>query len=286
MSSASRLAGEALREYEPHVAGLAGLHVPSTGIIDYPAVCNALAEDVRAGGHDLRLGSRVTGLVEESGSVVVETSTGSLRARVLVNCAGLQSDRIAKLGDGVGTDVRIMPFRGEYYELKPERCDLVRNLIYPVPDPAFPFLGVHYTRKIGGGVEAGPNAVPALAREGYRWRTIDLADLAEIGRSRSTWVLARKYWKTQVGEFYRSASKRAFVAALQRLVPDVTSNDLVRAGAGVRAQAISPDGVLLDDFAFHETARQVHVLNAPSPAATASLPIGRLVASKAIERLA
>jgi L-2-hydroxyglutarate oxidase len=280
-----RVGPEGLRAVEPHVAGIAGLHVHSTGIIDFPGVCRALADDLVAKDQELRLGHAVTGLDEEADHVVVETGHHYLHAKVLVNCAGLYSDRIVNLAPGSGTDVRIMPFRGEYYKLKPHRRHLVRNLIYPVPDPAFPFLGVHFTRMIGGGVEAGPNAVPALAREGYGWGRVNVGELAEIGRARSTWVLGRKYWRTQLGEFHRSLSKGAFVRALQRLVPEVQEDDLVRAGAGVRAQAIGPDGTLLDDFAFSETARMVHVVNAPSPAATASLAIGREVASRVLPRL-
>jgi L-2-hydroxyglutarate oxidase len=178
-----------------------------------------------------------------------------------------------------------MPFRGEYYKLRPHRRHLVRNLIYPVPDPRFPFLGVHFTRMVAGGIEAGPNAVPALAREGYSWRAVKLRELTEIARAPSTRVLARRYWRTQLGEIHRSLSKAAFVRALQRLVPEVTRDDLVRGGAGVRAQAIAPDGSLLDDFAITETPRMVHVVNAPSPAATASFAIGRHIAQRAKERL-
>ncbi|MPY91613.1 MAG: L-2-hydroxyglutarate oxidase [Acidimicrobiia bacterium] len=273
-----RLDAAGLRELEPHAAGVAALHVPSTGIVDFPAVCGVLARAVTEKGQELHLGTPVTGLVEEAHSVVVEAGDEYLRAGVVVNCAGLQSDLVANLAPTSHTDVRVMPFRGEYYKLKAHRRDLVRNLIYPVPDPAFPFLGVHFTRMIGGGVEAGPNAVPALAREGYSWRQVHGRELGEVLRARSSWVLLRKYWRTELGELYRSASKAAFVKALQRLVPDVQAEDLVRGGAGVRAQAIAPDGTLLDDFAIVETARMVHVVNAPSPAATASLAIGRHIA--------
>ena len=281
----TRLGPAGLRDLEPHVAGLAGLHVPSTGIIDFPAVCEALAAQLGDKGQELRLGTAVTGLSEEAAEVVVDTTDGYLSARVLVNCAGLQSDRIANLAPTSHTDVRIMPFRGEYYKLVPHRRHLVRNLVYPVPDPRFPFLGVHFTRMVRGGVEAGPNAVPALAREGYSWRTVNLRELGEIARAPATRVLARRYWRTQLGELHRSVSRRAFVRALQRLVPEVTEADLVRAGAGVRAQAIAADGTLLDDFAVTETDRMVHVVNAPSPAATASLAIGRHVAGLALRRL-
>ena len=282
--AAERLGPAGLCDHEPNVAGIAGLFVPSTGIIDYPGFCDAVAAELAAAGHRINLSRAITGLHEEAGHVVVESGHEYVNARVLVNCAGLYSDRVANLAPGSHTDIRIMPFRGEYYKLKPHRRDLVRNLIYPVPDPRFPFLGVHFTRMIGGGVEAGPNAVPALAREGYRWRDIDFGDLREIATAPSTRVLARKYWRTQLGEFHRSFSKAAFVKALQRLVPDLAADDLVRADAGVRAQAIAQDGTLLDDFAIVESARMIHVVNAPSPAATASLAIGRRVAELTLAR--
>ncbi len=282
---AERISVERLRELEPYVDGIGALQVHSTGIVDYPVLCDWLADDLRAAGHEIRLGSEVVGLAEESGGVVVDTGHAYLTAKVLVNCAGLHSDRIANLAPGSHTDIRIMPFRGEYYKLVPHRRHLVNNLIYPVPDARFPFLGVHFTRMIRGGIEAGPNAVPALAREGYTWGDVDRADLAEILGAKSSRILARKYWRTGVGEIYRSLSRKAFLTALQRLVPDVRDEDLVKAGAGVRAQAIGPDGALLDDFAFTETARMVHVINAPSPAATASFAIGREIAAKVLDRL-
>jgi L-2-hydroxyglutarate oxidase len=281
----TRLGPGGLADLEPHVTGLAGLHVPSTGIVDFAGVCEAVAARLLDKGHDLRLGHAVTGIAEEGDRVVVETSGERLSARVLVNCAGLHSDRVANLAPESATDVRIMPFRGEYYKLRPHRSHLVKNLIYPVPDPRFPFLGVHFTRMVDGGVEAGPNAVPALAREGYRWRDIRLREVGELLGSRASWTLLRRYWRTELGELYRSVSKKAFVRALQRLVPEVTEDDLERGGAGVRAQAIAPDGTLLDDFAVATTARMVHVVNAPSPAATASFAIGRHVAALALERL-
>ena len=283
--AAQRIGVEQLAELEPHAAGLGALHVPSTGIVDYPVLCDWLADDLRAADHEIRLSQRVTGLAEEDGQVVVATTGDYVAARVLINCAGLHSDRVANLSPASHTDVRIMPFRGEYYSLVPARRSLVNNLIYPVPDSRFPFLGVHFTRMMKGGVEAGPNAVPALAREGYRWGTIDRRDLREILGARSSRVLARNYWRTGLGEIHRSLSKKAFVTALQALVPEVVEADLVRTGAGVRAQAIGRDGALLDDFAFAETARQIHVVNAPSPAATASFAIGRIIADKAIQRL-
>ena len=282
---AERIGVERLRELEPHAAGLGALHVTSTGIVDYPVLCDWLADELEAGDHEIRLHTAVTGIAEEDGQVVVATEGDYLTAKVLINCAGLHSDRMANLTPSSRTDIRIMPFRGEYYSLVPARRNLVNNLIYPVPDSRFPFLGVHFTRMVKGGVEAAPNAVPALAREGYRWGDIDRRDLTEILTARSSHTLARNYWRTGLGEIHRSLSKRAFVTALQALVPDVRSEDLIRTGAGVRAQAIGPNGALLDDFAFAETARQIHVVNAPSPAATASFAIGRVIADKALERL-
>lgn len=282
---AERISVERLAELEPHATGLGALHVTSTGIVNYPVLCDWLADDLRQGDHEIRLGTAVRGIAEESDQVIVDTTGDDIVTKVLVNCAGLHSDRIANLAAASSTPIRIMPFRGEYYKLRPERRHLVKNLIYPVPDPRFPFLGVHFTRMMTGGVEAGPNAVPALAREGYRWTDIDRRDLKEILTARSSRVLARNFWRTGLGEIHRSLSKRAFVHALARLVPEVTEDDLIRTGAGVRAQAIGPDGALLDDFAFSETPRMVHVVNAPSPAATASFAIGRVVADKVLARL-
>lgn len=282
---AERISVERLRELEPHAAGLGALHVTSTGIVDYPVLCDWLADELLAADHEIRLDTKVTGVAEEDGQVVVATEGDYVTAKVLINCGGLHSDRVANLSPTSHTDIRIMPFRGEYYSLVPARRHLVNNLIYPVPDSRFPFLGVHFTRMVKGGVEAGPNAVPALAREGYRWGDIDRRDLTEILSAPSSRILARNYWRTGLGEIWRSVSKKAFVTALQALVPDVRSEDLLRTGAGVRAQAIGPDGALLDDFAFAETSRQIHVVNAPSPAATASFAIGRIIAGKALERL-
>ncbi len=285
-----RIGPARLRELEPHVAGLAALHVAGTGIVDFRAVCDALAAEVsEAGGpggpNVVRTGARVVGLDEREAGVAVETTAGDVEAAAVVNCAGLYSDRVARLhapDDGT----RIVPFRGEYRELRPSAAHLVRNLVYPVPDPRFPFLGVHFTRMVHGGVRAGPNAVLALAREGYDWRTVDRHDLAEVARNPAFRTLARRYWRTGAGEVWRSVSRRAFVRALQRLVPEVTVDDLAPAPAGVRAQALSPAGDLLDDFALRESRRVVDVVNAPSPAATASLEIGRLVADLVADRLA
>ncbi|WBP87568.1 L-2-hydroxyglutarate oxidase [Kitasatospora cathayae] len=281
-----------IARYEPEVAGRAGLHVATTGICDFPAVATTYARLARDAGAELRPGTEVRTLVRRRDRVTVGTADGELRCRVLVNCAGLHSDRIARLaGDDPG--VRIVPFRGEYYELAEKRRELVRGLVYPVPDPAFPFLGVHLTRGIHGDVHVGPNAVPALAREGYDRRTVRPRDLAETLAFPGTWRILRRHWRYEVGELHRSLSKRAFTTAVQRLLPAVTAADLVPAAAGVRAQAVARDGSLLDDFAFagfdpedpRSPRRTVHVLNAPSPAATASLPIGREVARRALAAL-
>jgi L-2-hydroxyglutarate oxidase len=269
-----------LREIEPYVRGVAAVHVATTGIIDYRQVCEALAAEIRALGGDILFGHAVTGLAERSDGVVVQTRTASggteHRAHLVVNCAGLFSDRIARMA-GVDTGVRIVPFRGEYYELAPERRHLVRNLIYPVPDPNFPFLGVHFTRMIDGRVEIGPNAVLAFRREGYSRWDLDLRDMCETLAYAGFRRLARTYWREGLRELARSYSKRLFLQSAQRLLPDLRDEDLRPAPAGVRAQALSKDGRLVDDFAVVRSGRMVHVCNAPSPAATASLCIGEYV---------
>jgi (S)-2-hydroxyglutarate dehydrogenase len=262
------------REYEPAVACIAALHVASTGIVDFGMVCARLAELLAKGGAQLRAGERVTALAPDGAGVRVVTTGAELRADVLVNCAGLHADRVARLA-GIDPPARIIPFRGEYYELRPERRQLVRGLIYPVPDPQFPFLGVHLTRMIDGSVHAGPNAVLALAREGYRWRRIRPRDVLDTLSYPGLWRLARRHFRYGLGEVRRSLSTRRFAASLARLVPAITAADLVRAGAGVRAQAIAPSGDLVDDFLIVRSGRQVHVLNAPSPAATSSLEIAK-----------
>ena len=267
------------RELEPEVACVAALHVRSTGIVDYVGVATVLAGLLRDAGADLRLGTEVTGIRATGGGVVVDTTAGEVAADAVVNCAGLHSDRVARLA-GLTPAARIVPFRGEYYELRPQARHLVRGLIYPVPDPAFPFLGVHLTRGIDGGVHAGPNAVLALRREGYRWRDVSARDLADTLSFPGFWRLARKHAVTGAGEVARSASTRRFARALARLVPAIRAEHLVRAPAGVRAQAMLPDGRLVDDFLFQTAPRQVHVLNAPSPAATASLEIARRIAAE------
>ena len=287
----TRLDPTGLAEIEPHAAGLAALHVPSTAIVDYRAVCATLADGIIDRGGHIVLDTRVDSIdrpisPDEAGRrVVVHTSAGTIHAGRLANCAGLATDRVARAaGDEPGA--AILPFRGEYQELIPARRHLVRTLIYPVPDPRFPFLGVHLTSMIDGSVHAGPNAVLALAREGYRWRDVNRRDLTAMATDASSWRLARRYWRTGLGEVGRSLSRERFVRALQRLVPELTLEDLVPAGSGVRAQAVRPDGTLLDDFAFAgmgSDPRVIHVVNAPSPAATASLAIGRVVASRLLD---
>jgi L-2-hydroxyglutarate oxidase len=272
---------ERLLELEPHAAGLQAIHVPEAGIIDYRRVCERLAVRVCANGGETTLSARVTGFHRKSDEIIVNTSAGDFTARRVVNCAGLYSDRVAQLS-GEQPPAKIVPFRGEYFELKPEAESLVRNLIYPVPDPAFPFLGVHFTRMIAGGVECGPNAVLAFSREGYFKTTVNLRDLAESLSYPGFLRLAAKYWRTGAGEMWRSLSKRAFVKALSRLVPEIREEHLVPAPAGVRAQALARDGSLVDDFLIEEHDRVINVLNAPSPAATSSLNIGQMI----VERIA
>ena len=272
-----RLGPEAIREREPYAAGVAGLWVPQTGIVDYGAVTRAMADVVRRSGGEIQTGARVHGCRPLPDGILLESARGETMCRVLVNCAGLQSDRVARRC-GVDPRVAIVPFRGEYYALVPDRRTLVRTLIYPVPDPAFPFLGVHFTRTPAGTVEAGPNAVLALEREGYRAADVSLRDLADMARFPGFWRMCAQNWRTGLAEMYRSASTSAFVQALRKLVPAVQAADVRYLRAGVRSQAVAPDGTLLDDFHLVESPRAVHVLNAPSPAATASITIGRTIA--------
>lgn len=305
-----------IAEREPHVRGLAAIHVGTTGVVDFGAVAGQLALLAREGGVEIRYGSQVTAVqrragagvavrVEKPGAAAGSRVTGSptgspgpgrsvtgspgagsslLRARAMVNCAGLHCARITQL-TGDEPAARILPFRGEYFELARSREDLVRGLVYPVPDPAFPFLGVHLTRGIDGGVHIGPNAVPALALEGYDWRTVRPREFAAVLAHPGTWRIARRHWRYGAGELRRSFSKRAFTTAVRRLLPEVSESDLVPAPAGVRAQAVLRDGTLVDDFLITEGPHAVHVLNAPSPAATASLPIGREIAARALSAL-
>jgi L-2-hydroxyglutarate oxidase len=284
LAGVRRIGPDEMREREPHARGIAALVVPETGIVDFVEVARAYAEVVRAKGGEIVTSARVTGVVRRGDRVVVQSTAGEAEARVLVGCAGLWSDVLAR-ESGVDPGVRIVPFRGEYYELVPGRVSLVRHLIYPVPDPAFPFLGVHFTRRIGGGVEAGPNAVLAFKREGYARTSVSIADAWRSASYRGFWRMARAHWRTALGEMHRSWSKRAFVDALRVLVPEVRAEDLAPAGAGVRAQALAPSGALVDDFHIVEAERMVHVLNAPSPAATASIAIGEEVARRVLAHL-
>jgi L-2-hydroxyglutarate oxidase len=269
-----------LRELEPHARGLRAIHSPHTASLDFTEVVRAMAQEGRDRGMVLRTGARVTGVLRRGDGLVIRAGPQEVRARYLINCAGLYADVVARLA-GARPDVRIVPFRGEYYLIRPQRRHLVRGLIYPVPDPEFPFLGVHFTRTVHGDVEAGPNAVLAFAREGYSWGRIDLGELASTMAYPGFWRMARRYWRTGLYEVCRSLSKAEFVRALRRLVPDLQSDDIVRGGAGVRAQAVSAEGSLEDDFRIVQSERAIHVLNAPSPAATASLAIGRHVADLA-----
>lgn len=264
------------REIEPYVSCVEALHVASTAIIDYGAVSAALAGDIARHG-EIRVGEAFRGVTREGARQRILTNQGEIVASALVNCGGLHTDRIAR-ACGVEPEAKIVPFRGEYFHLT--RPELVRGLIYPVPDPAFPFLGVHLTRMVGGGVHAGPNAVLALAREGYRWRSVDPQDLVGMATWPGLWRLAAQHWATGAREVRRSLSRKAFAESLARLVPEVTAEDLKRAPAGVRAQAVRRDGSLVDDFLIQEAAGQVHVINAPSPAATASLEIAAHVVAR------
>jgi (S)-2-hydroxyglutarate dehydrogenase len=275
-----RLEVAELKEYEPAVVGIAGLHVRETGIVDYTGVTTTFARLVQESGGEVRTGARVLSVARRNGLVVLETAGGAVEAKALINCAGLQSDRVARLC-GVEPGVKIIPFRGEYYELVKERQSLVRNLIYPVPDPRFPFLGVHFTRMVKGGIEAGPNAVLAFRREGYARTSFSAKDSLEMLGYGGFWRMAAKYWRMGMEEMYRSASKKAFVKALRGLIPELGDEDVHPSGAGVRAQALDAQGALLDDFRIVEAERMIHVLNAPSPAATASISIGRTIAEMA-----
>ncbi len=274
-----RLNREELLEYEPHVAGIAGLHVEETGIVDYLVVSETFSRIIQQHG-EVRTDTRFLTLKREQNQLILNTSQGDIACRNLINCGGLQSDRIARRC-GVKPGLQIIPFRGEYYEVIEEKHYLVNHLIYPVPDPRFPFLGVHFTRMIKGGREAGPNAVLSFKREGYHKTSFSLADTLQFGLYGGFWLMALKFWRMGLGEFYRSFNKKAFVQALQRLVPAIGYDDVKPGGAGVRAQALEPNGALVDDFRIVETEHQVHVLNAPSPAATASISIGESIADMA-----
>ncbi|MDA1053277.1 MAG: L-2-hydroxyglutarate oxidase [Planctomycetota bacterium] len=275
---------ERLHELEPHAAGVQAIHVPEAGIVNYRRVGQRLAEIIQERGSEVLCDARVVGFRQNGGSIVLETKQGEVTAKYAVNCCGLHSDRMSKM-TGHKADAKILPFRGEFYELKPDSRHLCRNLIYPVPDPSFPFLGVHFTRMIDGGVECGPNAVLAFAREGYRKTNINIVDLAETLTYPGFLRMAAKYWRVGAGEMWRSISKAAFVKALQRLMPEIRSEHIVQARAGVRAQAISPAGDMVDDFVIQASDNVINVNNAPSPAATSALNIGNIIVDKLDEQL-
>jgi L-2-hydroxyglutarate oxidase len=277
----TRITAEEIAEYEPHATGVAGLWSPNTGIVDYLAVTQKYAEIVKEHGGEIRLNTEVIAISQAAERIILQTSKQEVQSRFLINCAGLQSDLIAKMM-GSTQGVRIVPFRGEYHKLTPGSQKLVRGLIYPVPDPRFPFLGVHFTKKIDGSVEAGPNAVLAFAREGYKKTDISLGHVLGLLTFPGFWAMTAQYWRMGLGEMYRSWNKRAFVDALRTLLPELAMDDVAPGGAGIRAQAMDNKGKLLDDFSFIDSPRAIHVLNAPSPAATASIVIGEAIAAKAL----
>lgn len=278
-----RIGPERLRELEPHVRGVEALHVPEAGIADYKGLTVRLAEIVQERGHEVRTGTAVRDLHRRDRTLTVETSSGDVEARYVVNCAGLYADRVAQMS-GQPPQVQVLPFRGEYYELKPEARHLCRNLIYPTPDPALPFLGVHFTRMVDGTVECGPSAVLAFAREGYTFGQVDARELLEMLTFPGLLRLARRHWRTGLAEIFQSLSKQYYLRALRHLIPEITADDLLPSPSGVRAQAVTRQGDLVDDFLIRETDRVVNVLNAASPAATASLNVGRLVGERLARR--
>jgi L-2-hydroxyglutarate oxidase len=280
-----RIGPERLREIEPHSAGIAAVHVPDAGITDYAMVARRLAEILAAQGSRVVTSAQATAIHRDNGQAVVATSAGEFAAEQVVNCAGLYSDRVTRLS-GVKPSALILPFRGEFYTLKPNAHHLVRALIYPVADPNFPFLGVHFTKLVHGGFECGPNAVLAFAREGYRNTTVNLRDIAEWALYVGSWRMAVKHWRMGLEEMWRSFSRPAFVRALQRLIPEIKDEQLEWAPAGVRAQAVSKEGDIIDDWIIDETDRVINVENAPSPAATAALNVGRLVVERLVPRFA
>jgi len=275
-----KLDASAIKEHEPHSAGIAGLYVPVTGIVDYIEVVEAYADLIRKNGGEIRTDTRVNNIIRENDGLRLLTTQGEIECRNLINCAGLYSDRVARFA-GLKPGLQIIPFRGEYYTIKPEKRYLVRNLIYPVPDPRFPFLGVHFTRRVDGAIEAGPNAVLAFSRQGYSHSQISFLELANMVLYPGFWKMARKHWRMGLDEFHRSLNKSSFVKELQKLLPDIQKDDITAGGAGIRAQALEPDGSLVDDFRIVEAENMIHVLNAPSPAATASLKIGEYIAELA-----
>jgi L-2-hydroxyglutarate oxidase len=273
-----------IKEIEPHAAGIAAIHVPQEGIVDYPGVCEKLGDLIRKAGGEIRLNTRVLKIVSDGGGQIVESSAGTFHAKFVVTCGGLHSDRLVKAA-GQKSSAKIIPFRGEYFKIKKERQFLVRNLIYPVPDPKFPFLGVHFTRLIHGGIEAGPNAVLAFAREGYKWSNVNLRDLAETLCFPGLWKFLAKYPSMCGYEIRRSLSRAEFTRSLQKLVPEIRESDLETGGSGVRAQAMLRDGKMVEDFHFQEAPGVLHVVNAPSPAATASLAIGKKISERVLAQL-
>lgn len=279
----TKITADELKEIEPHVKGIEAIKVPYTGIVDYVAVAERYADKIRTAGGEIKLNEKVIGIEKRNGHHVINTTQGNYECKLMINCAGLYSDKIArKTTDEI--DLKIIPFRGEYFELKPQKQYLVKHLIYPVPDPNFPFLGVHFTRMINGGIEAGPNAVLAFKREGYKKTQVNVPELLETLMWPGFQKVATKYWRTGFGELYRSFSKSAFTKALQKLIPEIQEDDLIAGGAGVRAQACDRTGGLLDDFAIVETTGAINVCNAPSPAATSSLSIGETVAELTLKR--
>ena len=272
-----------IREIEPYATGVGGIHVPSTGIVDYAKVAEKYAELIASRGGAIHLSHEVTALIRSSGTTVVETTRGPIQAKLVINCAGLQSDRVSRMANAK-LDLTIVPFRGEYYEIVPAKHHYLKGLLYPVPDPQFPFLGVHFTRRMGGGVEAGPNAVLAMKREGYLKSSFDFGDVFEYARFPGFWTMTARHWRMSMGEYHRSWSKAAFVRALQRLMPELAREDLVPGPSGVRAQALDISGKLIDDFHFAYTDGMVHVCNVPSPAATASLAIGKYIVDTVVQR--
>ncbi|MBH0166057.1 L-2-hydroxyglutarate oxidase [Fictibacillus sp. 7GRE50] len=278
----SMIGPEQIKEEEPFVHGIQAVKVPSAGIVDYKQVCLTLVSILEKHGVELLLNTEVKKIIEKNEQVDIVTNQKDFTAKYIVNCGGLHSDRLAKM-TGLSPDLKIIPFRGEYFELKPDKQYLVKNLIYPVPNPEFPFLGVHFTRMINGGVEAGPNAVLGLKREGYLKRDINFKDATEIMLYSGFWKMARKYWKEGTVEIWRSLSKKAFVKSLQELVPDIQESDIIPSPSGVRAQALRSDGSLVDDFFIEQSKRSINVCNAPSPAATACFPIGREIAKRVPE---
>ncbi|MEN8222978.1 MAG: L-2-hydroxyglutarate oxidase [Acidobacteriota bacterium] len=269
-----------LQEYEPHISGVKGIFVPETGIVDYKTVTEKYGELFKKKGGEILFNSKVKKIIRKGKEIILETPDNRIKTKWLINCAGLFSDKIAKMS-GVDPGLKIIPFRGEYYEIKKGHHHLVKNLIYPVPDPKFPFLGVHFTRMIGGGVEAGPNAVTAMKREGYTKLHISVKDIFDFVTYPGFWKMAKQHWRISIMEYKRSFFKSVFVKSLQKLIPEIKGNQLKKSPAGVRAQALEPDGNLLDDFRILEVENMIHVLNAPSPAATASLAIGETIAGYA-----